>query len=73
MKPRRQDKERSSRNATDRVPVVVDEEQRNRLARCCAFFLALRHRPRHPGGYRSGDLKEAEASIDAIIGKHNAR
>jgi hypothetical protein len=73
MKPRRQDEGRTARKDADRAPVIVDEEQRRRLAECCAYFLALRHRPWRPGGYRSGDLKEAEASIDAIIRKQNAQ
>jgi hypothetical protein len=73
MKPRRQDEMKTARQRAGGAPVVVDEEERRRLAECCAFFLALRHRPRRPGGYRPGDFKKAEASIDAIIRKHNAQ
>jgi hypothetical protein len=53
--------------------VAVDDEQRRRLAECCAFFLASRFRPSRPGGYRKQDLAQAEASIDAIIRKHRPK
>jgi hypothetical protein len=53
--------------------ITVDEEQRRRLAECCAFFMAARYRPRNPGGYRRQDLLEAGSRIDAIIGKHKPK
>jgi hypothetical protein len=48
----------------------VSEEQRRRLAECCAYFMAARYRPARPGGYRAQDLIEAGARIDAIVKKH---
>jgi hypothetical protein len=53
--------------------VTVDEEQRRRLAECCAFFMAARFRPANPGGYRRRDLTEAGARIDAIVEKHKPK
>ena len=53
--------------------IAVNEEQRRRLAECCAFFLASRFRRAAPGDYRTRDLSEAEASIDAIIRKRRPK
>jgi len=53
--------------------ITVSEEQRRRLAECCAFFIAARFRPTHPGGYREQDLMEAGACVDAIVEKHNPK
>jgi len=50
--------------------IDVSEEQRRRLAECCAYFMAARYRPARPGGYRAQDLIEAGARIDAIVKKH---
>jgi hypothetical protein len=67
---------RSARSKSARLPageVTVDEEQRRRLAECCAFFMAARFRPANPGGYRARDLIEAGARIDAIVEKHKPK
>ena len=53
--------------------IAVSEEQRRRLAECCAFFMAARFRPARPGGYRERDLIEARARIDDIVEKHKPK
>jgi hypothetical protein len=53
--------------------VAVPEEQRRHLIECCASFVAARFRPARPGGYRGRDLLEAEARIDAVLGRHKLK
>jgi len=53
--------------------VTVDEEQRRRLAECCAFFMAARFRPASAGGYREQDLIEARKRVNAIVEKHKPK
>ena len=71
-----QRRRKSLRSKAARPPsdgITVDEEQRRRLAECCAFFMAARFRPANPGGYRGRDLIEAGARIDAIVEKHKPK
>ena len=63
-------KVRARAKAAGPEAIDVSEEQRRRLAECCAFFMAARFRPSRPGGFRKRDLTEAEACIDAIVEKH---
>jgi hypothetical protein len=52
--------------ARRRGPGITPEERR-RLAECCAFFKAAKHRAAEPGKIRASDLEEAAADIDAAI------
>jgi hypothetical protein len=45
----------------------VSEEERRRLAECCAFFKAEHYRQADPKSIRSDDVQEAEAGIEAIV------
>ena len=63
---------RAQAKAASPGEIAVSEEQRRRLAECCAYFMAAGFRPARPGGYRERDLIEAGARIDAIVKKHKS-
>ena len=50
----------------DRGPGVTEEE-RHKLAECCAFFKAAHYRDAAPGEIRGADIEAAEAEIEAVI------
>jgi hypothetical protein len=47
----------------------VTLEERLRMAECCAFFEAERHRHAEPGHIRWADIEYARAQIDDLIKK----
>ena len=49
--------------------VDVTQEERRRMAECCAFFEAERYREAEPGKIRATDVQNAKAQIDAVIAR----
>lgn len=45
----------------------ITEEERRRMAQCCAFFEAEKYREAGPATIRSADVERARAQIDAVI------
>jgi hypothetical protein len=48
---------------------AVPAEARDRLAECCAFFMAEKHRKAAPDEIRKRDVETARLEIEAIIKK----
>jgi hypothetical protein len=46
---------------------AVPAEARDRLAECCAFFMAEKHRKAAPDEIRKRDIETARLEIEAII------
>jgi hypothetical protein len=45
----------------------ITPEERQRMAECCAFFEAEKHREAEPGKIRATDVEKAKVQIDAVV------